>query len=67
MSHRLELTHTHNRQGATAVSCLLLLLLEKRLPEKRAVEFFLQETSNAPFIRLSIDPLFIFYVVVKSK
>jgi hypothetical protein len=66
MNHRLELTRTHNRQGVAAVSCLLLLL-EKRLPGTRAAGFFLQETSDTPFTRLSIDPLFMFYVVVRSK
>ena len=57
MNHRLELTRTHNRQGVAAASCLLLLL-EKRLPGTRAAGFFLQETSDTPFTRLSIDPLF---------
>jgi hypothetical protein len=66
LNHRLELTRTYNRQGVAAVSCLLLLL-EKRLPGTRAAGFFLQETSDTPFIRLSIDPLFMFYVVERSK
>ena len=66
LSHRLELTHTHNRQGAAAASCMFLLL-EKRLPGTRAVGFCLQETSDTPFTRLSIDPLFMFYVLVESK
>ncbi len=62
MNHRLELTRTHNRQGVAAASCLLLLLLllEKRLLGTRTAGFFLQETSDTPFIRLSIDPLFMF-------
>ena len=63
LNHRLELTRTHNRQGVAAASCLLLLL-EKRLPGTRAAGFFLQETSDTPLIRLSIDPLFMFYAVV---